>query len=99
MQILKGEYEDFASRVDLDALARTVEGKNQVEKLFWTATFAAALVLSIFYTVQFASGYLTADITFVTSYDIVDMRLEGSVAFPDILICTSAPWDMDKINR
>ena len=47
MQILKNHYEDFASRADLDGIARTVESKNQGERLLWVTILLVFRVFNL----------------------------------------------------
>ena len=47
MQILKNHYEDFASRADLDGIVRTVESKNQSERLLWVTILLVFRVFNL----------------------------------------------------
>ena len=99
MKSQSGQYEEFASSVDLDGIVRTVESKNSVERLFWVLTILVSLILSLYFTYNFVTGYMSSS-PFSTNYDITTMGEEGNglVPYPDLLICTSSPWDMDKIR-
>jgi hypothetical protein len=58
-----------------------------------------SLVSSLYFTVSFTTGYFSTS-PFVTNYDMHAMNEDGNglVTFPDLLICTSSPWDMDKVR-
>jgi hypothetical protein len=100
MKSMKEHYENFASTVDLDGLAFTVEHKNSANRrLFWLATFLACLFVSIYFTGVFINGYIK-DTPYTSTFDIHAMNAGSGLApFPDILICTSAPWDPDKMAK
>ena len=99
MKPVKCHFEEFANSVDLDGISRTVESKKSIERLFWAFTLLIALAFSLYFTVNFITGYVN-DSPFSTNFNVQAMNLEGSglVPFPDLLICTSSPWDMDKIR-
>jgi hypothetical protein len=59
-------------------------------------TCACAAVLAVILTAMVAINYATGP-----SYDTgfnVDTK-SGLIAFPDLLICTSAAWDTDQARR
>ena len=99
MKPVKCHFEEFANSVDLDGISRTVESKKSIERLFWAFTLLIALAFSLYFTVNFITGYVN-DSPFSTNFNVQAMNLEGNglVPFPDLLICTSSPWDMDKIS-
>ena len=100
MEILKREYKDFARRADLDGINRTVESRSQVERLLWVSILLLSLAFSLYFTISFSTGYLSTS-PFVTSFNTHGMNEDGKglVPFPDLLICTSSPWDIDKVGR
>lgn len=93
-------YEEFATTVDLDGLAFTVEQKQSMKRVFWMFAFLTCLVCSIYCTGVFVIGYIN-DTPYISYYNVHTINSDdgGMAPFPDILICTSAPWDQAKIKE
>ncbi len=95
--LLGRHFMDFATSADLDGLARTVEVRTTwFERLFWTVAFGLAAVAALALTLMASHNYINGT-PYDTGYNVD--TVSGLVPFPDILLCTSAPWDLQKIRQ
>ncbi len=94
---LATHYRDFATSADLDAIARTVErGSRPVERIFWTVTCCWAAVAAVVLTGMVAQNYISG-MPYDTGFNMDTQK--GRVPFPDIIICTSTPWDVASVQK
>jgi Amiloride-sensitive sodium channel len=93
MKTISSHWKTFALAADLDGVARTVDSDTRTVRTFWTLTCLLAAVVAIYLTATVSLNYI-GGASYDTSYSL-EADEEGLAKFPDILICTSAPWDIE----
>jgi Amiloride-sensitive sodium channel len=95
LKTIPSHCQNFALTVDLDGVARTVDSDTRTERTFWTLTCCLAAAVAIFLTATVLLNYISGP-SYDTSYRLDE---EGLAKFPDILLCTSAPWDLELVEK
>jgi Amiloride-sensitive sodium channel len=95
MKTIPSHCQNFALTVDLDGVAWAVDSDTRTERTFWTLTCCLATVVAIFLTATVLVNYISGP-SYDTSYRLDE---EGLAKFPDILLCTSAPWDIELVQK
>ena len=96
MKVLASHWQAFATTVDLDGVVRTVEGKHRTERICWALICCLAAITAFVLTSMVSLNY-TNGTPYQTSYSVESS--DGLVSFPDILLCTSSLWDLEKVHQ
>jgi Amiloride-sensitive sodium channel len=97
MKTISSHCKTFALTADLDGVARTVDSDTRTERTFWTLTCCLAAIIAVYLTATVSLNYI-GGASYDTSYSL-EAEEEGLAKFPDILICTSAPWDLELAKK
>jgi hypothetical protein len=75
-----------------------VDSASWAERTFWTLACCVAAIVAIFLTATVSINYI-GGASYETSYSVEADEDAGLVQFPDILFCTSAPWDLKRVKK